>query len=160
MTVELSGGFANTEFNSNQGFPNSSGFYGSIGINVTHWLQIYGDGSVQYATIFGGNTRLYGDHAGVRVYYRPQYFRINPFAEALAGASRLDLNVTTPPRQKFSDHGFSFKVGGGLDLNLGPHWAVRAVNVDYYRTPFFLLHQNNISLSAGIVFKFGERQYP
>ena len=159
MTVELSGGFANTEFNSNQGFPNANGFYASLGINVTQWLQVYGSSSVQYASVFNGNTRLFGDHIGARFYYRPRYFKINPFGEVLAGASRLDLNVTTPP-QKFSDHGFSFKVGGGLDLNLDSHWAVRAINVDYYRTPFFQLHQNNIWIAAGIIFKFGERRYP
>lgn len=83
----------------------------------------------------------------------------NPFAEFLAGASRLDLNLTSI-RQKYSENGFSFRTGGGLDLKFTRRWSVRAIEVDYYRTPFLQAHQNNIWLSAGVVFTFGNREYP
>lgn len=159
MTVELGGGFAYTEFNAGSGWPNVHGVYGSLGVNVTPWLQIYADGSAQYGSIFDGNTRIYGDHIGARYYYRPRYEMFNPFAEALVGASRLDLNVTQIG-QKYSENGFSFKLGGGLDLNIRRHWSVRAFNADYYRTPFLQTHQNNMWISAGVIFKFGERRYP
>ncbi len=72
MTVELGGGFAYTEFNSS-GWPNAHGVYGSIGINVTPWLQVYADGAEQWGSLFDGNTTLFGDHLGARYYYRPRY---------------------------------------------------------------------------------------
>jgi opacity protein-like surface antigen len=159
MTIELGGGYAYTEFKASPGWPNVNGFYGSIGINILPWLQIYGDGAEQFGAIPDGNTRIYGDHGGARVYYRPRYLMFNPFAEGLLGISRLDLNIPQI-REKFSENGFSFKVGGGLDLNINRHWSIRAFDADYYRTPFLNTHQNNLWVSAGIVFKFGERKYP
>ncbi len=158
MTVELGGGFAYTEFNAS-GWPNTHGVYGSIAVNVTPWLQVYLDGAEQWGSLFDGNTRLYGDHIGARYYYRPRYEIFNPFAEGLVGISRLDLNLPQA-MQKYSEDGFSFKVGGGLDLVINRHWSVRAFDADYYRTPFFQTHQNNLWISAGVVFKFGEGRYP
>lgn len=158
MTVELGGGFDYTQFNA-PGFPNQHGYYGSLGVNVFNWLQVYVDGDQQFGSVFGGNTRLYGDHGGARFYYRPRYWMINPFGEALFGVSRIDLNLTQA-RQKFSENGFSFRVGGGVDVKVSRHWAVRAFEADYYRTPFLQTHQNNLWFSAGVVFRFGEHEYP
>lgn len=159
MTIELGGGYDFTQFNAGPGWPNVNGYYGSVGINITRWLQVYGDGAEQFGSIVNGNIRIFGDHAGARFYYRPRYSMLNPFAEALVGVSRLDLNYPVF-HEKFSQNGFSYKAGGGLDLNIGRHWSIRAFNADYYRTPFLERHENNLWLSAGIVFKFGERRYP
>lgn len=158
MTVELGGGFDYTQFNA-PAWPNQAGFYGSIGINVTRNIQIYADGDKQFGSVPFGSTHLYGDHIGARYYYRPWHFMLNPFAEALFGVSRLDLKFNQAG-QNYSEHGFSFRLGGGLDVNLTRHWSVRAIEADYYRTPFLQTHQNNMWFSAGIVFKFGEHQYP
>jgi opacity protein-like surface antigen len=159
MTVELSGGYAYTNFNAGLGYPNVNGFYGSVGINITHWLQAYGDGSEQYGSITNGNIRIYGDHFGARFYYRPRYSMVNPFAEVLFGISKLTLNFPQA-QESYSQNGFSYKAGGGVDLAISRHWSVRAFNADYYRTPFLQTHQNNLWLSAGVVFKFGEQRYP
>lgn len=158
MTLEIGGGFDYTQFNA-PGWPNEHGYYGSFGLNVFNWLQVYADGDQQFGSVTGGNTRLYGDHVGARFYYRPRYWMINPFGEALFGVSRLDLNLTQAG-QKFSENGFSFRTGGGVDVKVTRHWAVRAFEADYYRTPFLQSHQNNVWLSAGVIFKFGEREYP
>lgn len=159
MTLEVGGGFDYTKFDSTGGLPNQHGVYGSLALNVTRSIQVYAEGSEQFGTVPDGNTRLFGDHGGIRYYYRPRYLVFNPFAEGLLGFSRLDLNLKNPT-QRFSDHGFSFRIGGGLDLAINRHWSVRAFNADYYRTPFLQTHQNNLWLSAGIIFKFGERAYP
>lgn len=157
VTLELGGGFAHTQFNA-PGWPNQTGLYGSIGVNITRQLQVYADGDEEFGSVPGGNTRLYGDHIGVRVYDRPWHARLNPFAEALIGVSRLDLNFT-PSGPKFSQRGFSLRLGGGLEVNLSRHWSLRAFELDYYRTPFLQTHQDNLWFSAGIVFKLGEHQY-
>ncbi|HXT86613.1 MAG TPA: outer membrane beta-barrel protein [Verrucomicrobiae bacterium] len=161
ITVELSGGYAYTKFNAGQGWPNANGFFGGVGLNLTNWLQIYGEGSWQAGTIPQGNTRIIGNHIGARIYDRPgsNTGMLSPFAEFLAGESRLDLNLTSVDAH-FSEHGFSFKAGGGLDVKLTRHWSVRAIDADYYRTPFLESHQNNLWLSAGVVFTFGNPKYP
>lgn len=158
-TLELSGGYAHTNFHAPPGWPNVNGFYLSVGLNITRWFQIYGDGDMQFGSIPQGNTRMYGDHIGARFYKRTAGDFFNPYAEFLVGASRLDLNLT-PGGQKYSEHGFSFRAGGGLDLQLSPHWAIRAIEADYYRTPFLNSHQNNLWLATGVVFTFGNGKYP
>ena len=51
--------------------------------------------------------------------------------------------------------------GGGLDIKLGEHIAVRPVGLDYYltRLPSFLTgdttNRNNFRYSAGVNFLFG-----
>jgi hypothetical protein len=47
------------------------------------------------------------------------------------------------------------KMGGGVDFNLTPHFAVRVFDADYYRTSFFGNHQNNIWLTTGFVIRLG-----
>ena len=50
--------------------------------------------------------------------------------------------------------------GGGLDIAITRHFAVRALEADYYRTQFsngLNDRQNNLRLSAGVIFRFGEK---
>lgn len=51
---------------------------------------------------------------------------------------------------------FALHVGGGVDLGLSPHFAVRVLQADWLRTQFPNAStnvQNNLGLSAGIVFR-------
>ena len=162
MTVELAGGFAHTQFNTGpSGYPNMNGFFGSVGVNILPWLQVQADASAQYGSVTGANTRIYGNHFGPRIFYRP--FRSTTFVtfgEFLAGGSRLDLNVNGTSGGKFSENGFSFKAGGGVDWHISPHWSVRVFDADYYRTSFLTTHQNNLWISTGIVFTLGGGRAP
>ncbi|HLW42902.1 MAG TPA: outer membrane beta-barrel protein [Candidatus Acidoferrales bacterium] len=162
MTVELTGGFARTQFNTGPGgYPNMNGFFGSVGVNILPWLQVQADASAQYGSVTGANTRIYGNHFGPRVFYRPfQSATFVTFGEFLAGGSRLDLNVNGPGGGKFSENGFSFKAGGGMDWHISPHWSVRVFDADYYRTSFLTTHQNNLWISTGIVFTLGGGRAP
>jgi len=160
MSVELSGDFAHTQFNAGGGYPNVNGFLGSVGLNILPWLQIQADASEQWGSAFGANTKLYGNHFGPRIFFRPRHSTLTAFGEFLAGGSRLDLTIQGPGGSTYSENGFSFKTGGGVDLQLSRHWAVRAFDADYYRTSFLQTHQNNLWLSTGIVFTFGGGRYP
>ncbi len=162
MTVELAGGFARTQFNNGGGYPNMNGFFGSVGVNVLPWLQIKADASEQFGSVPNADIKLYGNHFGPRVYYRPFHSAaFTTFGEFLAGGSRLDVKLSGPGGPgRFSDTAFSFKAGGGVDLNLSRHWAVRLFDADYYRTAFLHTHQNNLWLASGIVFTFGRQRAP
>ena len=151
--VELFVGYAYARFDSG-GYIN--GALGSFGWNLKPWLQIVTDTSYSLATPNGGKNALYGSHLGPRFFHRGRNkWGASPFMEALFGRSRLDTTISGPGGYQTSDKGFSIKVGGGLDLNISPHFAIRLFNVDYYRTSFILYSQNNYWASAGIALRFG-----
>ncbi|MFZ0214025.1 MAG: outer membrane beta-barrel protein [Candidatus Acidiferrales bacterium] len=160
-TIEVSGGYAFTQFNAGPGWPNMNGAYGSLALNVTSWLQIYGDGIAEFGTIPGATTRIYTNDFGPRVFLHRRFLPVTPFAEFFVGGSRLDLNVTGPgPASKYSENGFSYKTGGGFDIPLTRHWSLRAIDVDYFHTPFLQTQQNNLYVASGVVFTFGRGRHP
>ena len=165
--MELYGGYAFARFTSAGTSANLGGGLGSFGWNLKPWLQIVGDSSYNFATATGAKTVLYGNHFGGRAYYRKGRFGmgrfgLTPFVEALVGGSRLDTTITGPAGYKTSVNCISYKAGGGIDFHFSPHWEVRIINVDYYRTTFgaagYSAAQNNYWASAGVVFRlFGAR---
>lgn len=96
------------------------------------------------------------------------------FGHALFGAARSSLNagVSIPVVGGFSTGvndatAFAMALGGGVDLGVSPHIAIRPAQVDYLYTRFNSVdavlgglststagHQNSFRYSAGIVFRF------
>ncbi len=74
--------------------------------------------------------------------------RFRPFAEALFGASHVDVNNGVG-----SDTSFATALGGGLDYKIIRPVAWRFQG-DYVQTRFFGATQNNVRISTGIVFRF------
>ena len=160
MTVELMGGLTHTQFNAGGGYPNVTGFTGSVGVNIFPWLQVQADATKQWGSLTGANVRMYGNHFGPRVFWRPRGSTVTTFAEFLAGGSRLDLSIKGLGGTQFSQNVFSFRTGGGVDLQISRHWTLRLFDADYYRTSFFQTHQNNLWLTTGIVFTLGHNRTP
>jgi opacity protein-like surface antigen len=103
---------------------------------------------------------------GPRMSFR-KYRRITPFAQVLLGgihASDVTLSsgcigvgcIILPSETKFA-----MTAGGGLDLNLRRHLAIRLIQAEYLMTSFDDpstgkgATQNDIRLSAGVVLRFG-----
>jgi outer membrane immunogenic protein len=83
-----------------------------------------------------------------------KFHRVQPFAQALVGAARANGSFG----QTLGANAFASSGGGGLDVNLFPHFSLRAFEADYYFTRFtngINDHQNNLQLGAGIIFEFG-----
>ena len=134
------------------------GGMGAFGYNLKSWLQIAGDTSFNYYNSGGYKYVLYGNHYGVRYFYRRHhFFGITPFAEGLVGGSRLD---TTYSGAKTSTNCISYKVGGGLDVHPTRHLEIRLLDADYYRTSFGTnTTQTSYWVTAGIVLRlFGSNQ--
>ena len=56
---------------------------------------------------------------------------------------------------------FATRMGGGIDVPLSAHFAVRAIQVDYYLTTFANAtndHQNNFLVGAGIVYRWSRQR--
>ena len=71
-----------------------------------------------------------------------------------SGQSPIQLTGLT-----LSNNAFAMTVGGGFDVNLSRHFAVRPAQVDYLLTRFDELNtnaqtQNNLRVSTGVVFHF------
>jgi opacity protein-like surface antigen/outer membrane protein OmpA-like peptidoglycan-associated protein len=148
----------------------------SIAFNFNRYLGIVGD--------FGGfndtEIRLYGTNpsstpdssgtvytylAGPRFSFRNNG-RITPFAQALFGgvhASQVTLSGCTGNACTLlpSEDTFALTAGGGVDIRVHRHLAIRAIQAEYLMTRFEnrttgdTAMQNDIRLSSGIVFRFG-----
>lgn len=95
------------------------------------------------------------------------------FGHALFGVALSSLNagVTAPIVGGFSapldsSNAFAMAFGGGLDIGLSRHFAIRAAQVDFIRTNFNTLdsltglttgtstNQNNFRYSGGVIWRF------
>ncbi|MBN1569370.1 MAG: outer membrane beta-barrel protein [Acidobacteria bacterium] len=83
---------------------------------------------------------------------------VTGFAHFLVGGSRNSISAAaTDPSASLSSNGFAWAVGGGLDLNLGEHLAIRPAQIDYgkiHTGDDFSGTLNSLGYSAGIVLKF------
>jgi len=109
--------------------------------------------------VAGDQARTYGFHAGPRL--KARIGTLEPFAHALFGVA--DLKATAASGSSVSDNAFSLKLGGGLDVKVFPHIAIRLGEVNFYLTKFGVNsavsafstsnHQNNVTFSVGAVIR-------
>jgi len=95
--------------------------------------------------------------------------RWRPFAQFLVGYHRtnLDSNIQfptlpIPPEVDADTHsGFAMTAGGGLDLLMGPSFAVRVFQAEYVvnRWSDFDGRVEGARVGAGIIFRFGSRSH-
>jgi len=132
--------------------------------NFTRSLGIVGELASQHASDVAGTTAdltLTSYLAGPR-YRFTRAHRFTPFAQALVGGVHAS-GVLAPGSSGLSGsaNAFAMIAGGGLDVGLSRHFAVRAVEADYYLTRFdngVNDHQNNLRIAAGVVVRFGGSQ--
>lgn len=145
-----------------------SEYFGSFGVFVgPNQTGIPGFG---FDAHFHDRVRTYsaGPEIGVRVAH------LRPFAHALVGVTHgivydkeLDQNGKVTKTQSEQKR-LSYALGGGVDVNLTKHVSLRAVQIDWFRNNFSELdptdpngiltkagRQNNVRISAGVVFRFG-----
>lgn len=97
------------------------------------------------------NTHVYSYVFGPRLNLR-NASPFTPFAEALFGGAHAYFSVPNLGSETFN--GFEGNFGGGVDINLGDHWAIRP-RADYLMTHINSKTQNNALVSVGIVYEFG-----
>jgi hypothetical protein len=134
---------------------NLNGWNAEVVGNPACWLGIVGDFRGVYGTPgvagFPVSTHVYSYVFGPRINFRSMA-PFTPFVEALFGGAHASFS--NPDLGSFSQNAFEGDFGGGVDINLGSHWAIRP-KADYVLTHFNNMVQNNASISAAIVFKFG-----
>ena len=146
---------------------NMQGGSGAFSYNVNKWFGVVGD--------FGGyhqsNVRGAGFDVTVVTYlFGPRFSwrtdrRLTPFAQVLlggghAGGSLYTSSLAAGLAPLGANNGFVMTAGGGLDWVVRPHIAIRILQAEYLRTQFSNGtngQQNNFRLTAGIVFRLGQR---
>jgi outer membrane protein OmpA-like peptidoglycan-associated protein len=151
---------------------NPRGVGASLTYNFTRWLGVTGDFSGDWGDGEGGpnlaagyigtldDSNLYTASLGPKLTYRKAHFA--PFIEGLVGWQRLHSEYVG------SDDSFGFIGGGGIDIPLSRHFALRPIQGDYV----FSNHQfgpsatvpttelRGVRLQSGAVFMFGGISQP
>jgi opacity protein-like surface antigen len=94
--------------------------------------------------LFGPQFNVYPNDK-VRVFFRPLVGGVHDTTKVTSGTSHTD----------FSADAFMMSFGGGVDVNVSKHVAVRPFQFDYQPTHLGGEWQNNFRFSAGVVFRFG-----
>jgi hypothetical protein len=164
---------------------NSNGFNGWVGqgtFNFNRFLGVTADFAGDYRTM-GSSSLIPGVTASANQHLYTYMFgptvtgnfgRSAVFAHALFGQahSSLGAGLSLPIIGGISSgvtsaSAFAMAFGGGVDIGISRHWAIRAAEVDYLRTQFnstdalstglsssLQNRQNSFRYAAGIVFRF------
>lgn len=152
--VQVFGGYSYTRFDTPSfGFSSPSGLNGytfSPAYNIIRGFGVAAELSGQYGSI--SNLR--------DVAVGPQFLyprgRMMFFGHLLFGEARSLVQVAGGQE----DTARAVIAGGGIDFDLSPRFAVRAVQVDYVHTTLFNVTQNNLRFSTGLVYRWGSIKKP
>ena len=158
--MELFGGYSYMHFDSTTlGFANNSNLSGgNLSLSVPHIfrahkyhaLGVVADASANY----GSHLSVYNFMVGPQVTVDKRGYTI--FAQGLFGKGRERFGI--PESLLFPGYstlGRAFALGGGLQKNWRPKFAIRIFQVDYIHNGNFGVTQNNIRVSTGVVYQFG-----
>ena len=162
--VTLNGGTASLAYNVNRYFGLVTDFSGYRDSQ----LRLSGPGA-NPTRIVDSSGSAYTFLFGPRFSYRA-HGRFTPFAQVLGGgayATAVTLKNCTAACTPLPEQGsFAMTAGGGLDIKLSNHVALRAVQAEYLMTRFADVTtaasrtQNDMRLSAGIVIRMGNHHAP
>lgn len=188
--VEITGEYSYFRYNpSLPALDNRSLDGGGIDLSffMTHALGFKADllfyGSTSFTSTFGNLTTnrgfipagTYTSNGALKTYlfgpiFKPRARHFEPFVQVLFGVSHVDgyanlsrvISVTpgSTLQVQGNENPFTMAVGGGIDVPLGHHVALRLADVDYVLTrltnPLTLTNnQNNFRYAGGLQFRFG-----
>ncbi len=103
---------------------------------------------------YGSQLTVYNFLIGPQFSWRREKSKF--FVHGLFGKAQNTFNIKTSTRNSFESVGRALAVGGGYDLDLTPRFTLRAVQLDYVNTRTFGVTQNDVRVSTGLVFHFGQ----
>jgi outer membrane protein OmpA-like peptidoglycan-associated protein/opacity protein-like surface antigen len=143
---------------------NPRGAGASVTYDLNRWFGLTVDSTGQWGSGESGvaaridRVEFFNLSVGPKITFRTHYF--SPFLEALLGEHRLASEVFG------SDAQVGFMVGGGLDLNLSRHFALRLVRGDFVFSDHQFGQSSSVPptdirgarLQSGLVFMWGGKQ--
>jgi len=95
---------------------------------------------------------------GLRYFPLASSRQLRPFGDLLFGGTHASGSLSPDNTGFGGANAFSFQTGGGLTLPAGQRWTLVPVRVEYLLTTFANGsddHQNDLRLSAGVLFRLG-----
>lgn len=141
-----------------------NGWQASITENATDWLGLTQQFGGNYGTReFPGASSAFNTHfntfsilSGPRLSY-PGLKGVTPFAHALFGYDQTTAKLEGTSF-KTTSTSYAMAFGGGVDVKIRRHLAIRLFQAEYYRYGAFGNNQNDLRFSTGIVLRFGGRR--
>ncbi|MCG3162751.1 MAG: hypothetical protein JMDDDDMK_04081 [Acidobacteria bacterium] len=161
-STEIFGGYSYLRGDDGSDGVDLHGWNASFNQNIVKWAGIKADFSGHY----GGFTIVPGlgsDLSAHLFLIGPQFTirkseRLQPFAHVLLGIARTDITYfDVTGRITARDSAFALAVGGGLDVKVTDHLAVRLFQTDYVLTRFDDDNQHNFRASTGLVLRLGKK---
>lgn len=146
QSVDASVGYSYFRLGGSGGL-NQNGISGSIAYNPNRWLGLVGDQGVYHASPGGVPLNTYTYLLGPRLSLRNPS-KVTPFGRFLIGGSRL-----TAGSGGGSSNQFAYSFGGGVDIGLLPHVALRP-QLDYVGLHNSGFTTNCTRVSLGFVVHF------
>ena len=147
--VQIFGGYSYTRFDSRSfGFADQSGLNGynfSPAFNLIRGFGVAAELSGQY----GSKLNLRDLAVGPQFLYARGKSLF--FGHILVGDARSFVRVGNGE----GDTSRVVALGGGMDLDISPRFALRIFQVDYLHTTLFQDKQNNLRFSTGLVYQWG-----
>ena len=140
------------------------GFNTSLAGNITKHIGIVGE--VSRFTISDGFTvsvlgRINVDSNVVTYLFGPRITphrgKVEPFVHASFGGARENDKLSGGSVGEFTENGFAFALGGGLDIKVNDNFALRVAQVDYLGDKLREATANNFRYSVGVVIRLGKR---
>jgi outer membrane protein OmpA-like peptidoglycan-associated protein/opacity protein-like surface antigen len=160
----MNGGSTSLAYNLNRHL----GIVGDFGAYTNSQIRFQG-GYGSTVDVDNANVGAYSYLFGPRLSFR-SHSRVTPFVQALFGgihANEITLaNCTFSCTLLPSEDTFAWTAGGGLDIRVRRHLAIRLIQAEYLMTRFqdfstgATASQNDMRLSSGIVFRFGGNAAP
>jgi hypothetical protein len=150
---DLFGGYSyfNGSTSGNAGRFGLNGWNGQATYNFNRWLGATADFGGYYGSPFSlssnDTTFLFGPTVSIGMGH------FTPFTHALFGVDRFHTSLLGG---SVTDNSFAMAVGGGVDIPVKGIFAIRAAQLDWLRTGHASTSQNNLRVSTGVVFRFGE----
>jgi len=150
--AEIFGGYQFTRINPGGGTSgeNFNGWNAAFTANLSQWLGVTADVSGAYKSFSGVSVKQHNFLFGPTVSYK-QAEKVKPFAHVLFGVSHAGAGFSGVGA---SDNAFAMAFGGGVDVPVNKHVAVRVGQFDYLLTRFGGDSQNNMRFSTGLILKF------
>ena len=148
-SYNANGGYGYAEYNFNRVF----GLVGELGANRVGDVNGFQIGNTTFEYLFGPR-------------FNWRHSRFTPYVQALVGGERFSNGFNpgaADPRLFASQNNFAAALGGGLDIAVTNHIAVKPFQLEWITTQFnnsaanLNYVQNNLRYSAGVVFRFGSK---
>jgi len=148
-SYNANGGYGTAEYNFNRVF----GLVAELGANHVGSVNGVELGNTTFEYLFGPR-------------FNWRHGRFTPYVQALVGGERFSNGLNpgaTDPRLLTSQNNFAAAFGGGLDVAVTNHIAIKPFQLEWMTTQVnnsaanLNYVQNNLRYSAGVVFRFGSK---